>query len=391
MNRRKVTTLAALCATFFILIGSQSAQAAIVGNTSIVLNHASDWVVSLDVTPDDRYVFVTNYTDGSLSRFDSTDSTIVNTAVCSHPYGVSISPDGATAVVACSGNNALVFVDTQTLTFSQGPGGNTPIGVTYNHAGTRIYSTEEMADNVREMSVSNHLASTTVSVAGSGAQNPFYIAISPDDTKAYVSNFSGDNVSEIDLGTHTVTRTFTGFNHPLGLAVSADGNSLWVANSSPSANTVSLVDLDSGTITQTVTVGMGPREIALSPDGTQLAVANGAESTISLVDTASHAVTSTQNVGDPTTSTNGGIAGAWGIKYSHDGSKIYVANEYNGSLQTLTLDPALAPEPQNAADGGAVEKLANTGGPNWMSLGALGVLLSVAGALTLSATRRRTR
>jgi len=391
LRNRKVAAWSAIVAVFAVLVGAQSAQAAIVGNTSLVLNHASDWVVSLDVTPDDRYVFVTNYTDGSVSRFDSTDSSIVNTAVCAHPYGVSISPDGDTAVVACSGNNALVFVDTQTLALAQAPGGNTPIGVTYNHAGTKIYSTEEMADNFREISPSNHFSATTVSVAGSGAQNPFYIAISPDDTKAYVSNITGDNVSEIDLTTHVVTRTFTGFNHPLGLAVSADGNSLWVANSSPVANTVSLVDLDSGTLTQTITVGMGPREIALSPDGTQLAVANGAESTISLIDTTSHIVTSTENVGDPATSSNGGIAGAWGIKYSHDGSKLYVANEYNGSLQTLTLDPALAPEPQNTADGGSVEKLANTGAPQWLALAPLGAILVAAGAITLLALRRRTR
>ena len=379
----------AVAAVFAVLVGSQSAQAAIVGDASYVLGQSSDWVVSLDVTPDGRYVFVTNYTANSVARFDTTDSTVTNTSLCTHPYGVSISPDGTTAAIACSGSNALVYVNVNTLTTQQTPGGNTPIAAAFNHAGTKIYSASEVDDTFRAVDNSSRLSVSTVAITGTGWQAPFYIAVSPDDTKAYVSNIVGNTVTEIALDTLTVTRTFTGFNAPLGLEVTADGSGLWVASSNASANDVKYVDLNSGAVTHTVTVGQGPREIALSPDGSQLAVANGAESTISLIDTATFSVTATQPVGNPGTSSHDGIVGSWGIKYSPDGSKLYVANEYNGSLQAFTLDPALAADPQNTAGGGAVEKLANTGGPNWMSLGALGLLLAAAGSLTVLSRRRR--
>jgi YVTN family beta-propeller protein len=390
MNRRKITGIVALASTFLALLGSQSAQAAIVGNASYVLRQASDWVVSLDITPDGRYVFVSNYTNGSLSRFDTTDSSVTTATAGGNPYGVAVSPDGTKVAVACSGSNAVVYLDVATMNAQITPGGNAPIAVAYNHAGTKLYSASEMDDVFREINASSVFSVRTMPLSGSGWQAPFYITVSADDTKAYVSNIVASTVTEVDLTSLSVVRTFTGFNAPLGLAVSADGEGLWVANSAPSANTVQYVDLGTGTVTASVTVGNGPREIALSPDGSQLAVANGAESSISLIDTENRVVTSTQTVGDASTSSNGNISGPWGIKYSPDGSKLYVANEYNGTLQAFTLDPALAAEPRNTSSG-AVEKLANTGGPNWMSLGALGVLLSVAGALTLSATRRRTR
>ncbi|SBP86776.1 hypothetical protein [Thiomonas delicata] len=68
---------------------------------------------------------------------------------------------------------------------------------------------------------------------------PTGLAISSDGTTLYVANWSGPVIAgqpgpgfidSVDIATGNVTRLASGLNNPDGLALSADGNSLFVAN-----------------------------------------------------------------------------------------------------------------------------------------------------------------
>lgn len=404
MKRRVVSVWVAIATVFFVLVGSQTAQAAVVGTVDYLLDASNHWVTSTAVTPDGRYVFVTNYTNGSVSRFDTTTHAVTNVSVGSHPYGVAISPDGTTAAVACFGSNAIVYVNVATMNnTSIGAGGSGPMGVAYSHDGTKLYVVDETTDELREIDATTHATLNTVQITGSGWQASAYVAITLDDSKAYVTNIVGNSVTEIDLTTHTVTRTFTGFSGPRGLTLTADESGLWVGNSDPGSNVLSLIDLTSGTVSRTVTIGYGALEMALSPDGSQLAVGQGQENFISLVDTQTFQVTQAP-VGDPQASTgSNGKTGPWGVAYAPGGATLYVGVEYNGKLAALTLDPALAAPNNNSGgsnSGGlssssgssaGVTALANTGAPALAGFWALGALLTIAGASFLVARRRLNR
>jgi YVTN family beta-propeller protein len=399
VKRHIVSAWVAIATVFFVLVGAQSAHAAVVSTVDYVLHSPSDWVTSTAVTPDGRYVFVTNYFDGSVSRFDTSTHAITNVSVGSQPYGVAISPDGTTVAVACSGSNAIVYVDVNTMSNSSiGNGGSGPMGIAYNHAGTKLYVVDVSTDEFREINPTSHATLNTVQIPG-GSQYSAYVVITSNDLKAYVTNIGGNSVSEINLTTHAVTRTFTGFPGARGLALNADESGLWVGGTS---NTLSLINLSTGLVSQNVTIGNGALEMALSPDGSQLAVGQNLENFISLVDTQTFQVTQAA-VGDPQASTvTTGKTGPWGVAYAPDGATLYVSVEYNGKLAALTLDPALTAPNNNGGSsntsgsggssgsaGSSASALANTGAPALTGFWALGALLTIAGASFVYARRRR--
>jgi len=70
--------------------------------------------------------------------------------------------------------------------------------------------------------------------------------------------------------------------------VSADGKTVYVAN--PDSNSVSVIDAATGTVSHTVTVPGDPETLALTPNGQQLWVGQNSLGTVAVLDTASHAV-----------------------------------------------------------------------------------------------------
>ncbi|MFA7522924.1 MAG: YncE family protein [Halothiobacillaceae bacterium] len=63
-------------------------------------------------------------------------------------------------------------------------------------------------------------------------------------------------------------------------------------------NTVSVIDTATNAVTATVAVGSQPDGVAVSPDGTRVYVANYIDGTVSVIDTATNAVVDTVTVGN---------------------------------------------------------------------------------------------
>jgi YVTN family beta-propeller protein len=69
---------------------------------------------------------------------------------------------------------------------------------------------------------------------------------------------------------------------PASIAISPDGEELYVSNSGNS--TISVIDIRARAVISTVPVGASPRGVAVSPDGKQIVVANSGDNSVSIID-----------------------------------------------------------------------------------------------------------
>lgn len=117
---------------------------------------------------------------------------------------------------------------------------------------------------------------------------PFGLALSPDEKRLAVSNWGDRSVSLLDAETlHVITKVTVG-GHPNDIVWAKDGR-LFVANAN--SDTVSVVR--NGKVIETIAVGLGrqfaigaaPVGLAVTPNGNRLYVANSGSNCIAVVDT----------------------------------------------------------------------------------------------------------
>jgi YVTN family beta-propeller protein len=159
-------------------------------------------------------------------------------------------------------------------------------------------------------------------------QNPNSIRLSHDASTLYAT--SGDAagiVNIIDLSKRKVKSKIPVGHTPEGMALSADGKSLYVANRFSS--TVSVIDLNNNKVTTTIPVIREPRSLCVTPDGKTVAVANFlpaqastasvVASQITLIDAATGSIRT--NITLPS-----GAQSLTGITCSSDGRYIYAVH-----------------------------------------------------------------
>ena len=109
---------------------------------------------------------------------------------------------------------------------------------------------------------------------------------------------------------------------PVGIAINAFGNRIYVTNANDS--TLTVINGFDNTVLRTVNVGSTPQGVAVNPQGTKVAVANLDGPGVSIIDTNSYAVT-TLNAG------NAPI----GVIFSPTGSRLYVSNFISNTISVF--------------------------------------------------------
>src|SRR4029077_14517801 len=106
-----------------------------------------------------------------------------------------------------------------------------------------------------------------------------------------VANAANDNVSVINTATNTVIATITVGDDPNGIAITPNGNFVYVANFE-SAN-VSVISTSTNTVVATInTTGEAPLRVAISPNGNFVYVTDVNDG-MSVISTASNTVVDT--------------------------------------------------------------------------------------------------
>jgi YVTN family beta-propeller protein len=283
-----------------------------------------------------RNAVVTDRDSDSITIFDVGSGALVapligtGAAAGTEPFGVAITPDGATAYVTNqSGPGSTDGGSVSTIDIGGGaPGaqigavGAGPIGVAITPDGKRAYVASR---NVSTVSVIDTATSSVIGApiaVGDEESRDRGVAITPDGSRVYVARFGDDLVSVID----TATNLLIGAPIPVGdgpreLAVTPDGKRVYVTNyeESVTGNSVSVIDTATNAPAgPPIPVGSGPRGIAITPDGSRAYVANNGDKTVSVIDTATNTV-----IGSPIPV---GIAPV-GVAVTPDGSRALVAEE----------------------------------------------------------------
>jgi DNA-binding beta-propeller fold protein YncE len=158
---------------------------------------------------------------------------------------------------------------------------------------------------------------TVVHGAPPAMNGPLGIAIAPNGATAYVTNSNANTVTPVAIGSSTFslgTPIRVG-NGPAAIAISPNGATAYVSNFN--SNTVTPLDLTTSPATpgRPIRVGAGPWSIAVSPNGRWVCVSNSEGQSVSVINTASRAVTLLQLTSAPQA-----------IAVAPDGDVAYVAN-----------------------------------------------------------------
>ena len=299
------------------------------------------------------------------------------------PLAMTLSPDGHALIVSNNGYQrpTLRVLDLDRQTVSVVTIDDAWLGLAWHPDGQRLFSSGAASNTVQEMSWTNgrlragakyNVAKTVAPVRAnstrpSASAQTFVggIAVHPDGTRLYAVHVFGQFVSALDLATHEVIATadlpaepYTSLlsadgdtlfvslwgggrvmmfdpktlapkgeiavgEHPNAMALSADGNRLYVACAN--TNSVWSIDVWAKKATEQISIslfpkappGSTPNALAISPDGKRLAVANADNNTVAMVDISK----------DAGARAVGFIPSGWyptGVLFSRDGKQLFV-------------------------------------------------------------------
>ena len=273
-----------------------------VGEVAVVASDASGESAPIGLVVR-RLAWATNFTDRSVSAL-SVDGTRVELLgrvpidVAPGPFAVEFTPDGATAVVACSSGflppaivqalapgappgDTVAIIDVPTgrirATVRTGEASR-PTGIAIAPDGSVAWVTNYATSTITVIDLAAGLAVGEIPVP----RQPEELAVDGDGRHLLVASDAG-TASVVDARARRVIATFpTGGNDPSGVALSADGRTGWVTNSFTDASlgedgTLSVVDLAdpaAPVVVSTIADGIGPTpyDVRLSPDGRRAVV-----------------------------------------------------------------------------------------------------------------------
>ena len=201
-----------------------------------------------------------------------------------------------------------------------------------------LFYFEPYSNGVTSYTTNAGATPTLLQTFSSGASvNGFQAVVRGDQAFAYVDygvSAPTQTIQVINTATQAIVQTVTlpSGNNPLFMVFSPSGSTLYVANGTANNVLVYSVGTTTGLLTQTSTIGLGsgsqPRGIGISPDGTTLYVANLTASTLSVINTATNAVTATVAL----------AAGAQpaALAMNSAGTFIYLANIGNNTVSVVS-------------------------------------------------------
>ncbi len=189
----------------------------------------------LEVTPDGRYVLVTNWCTWDLSVVDTAaGEEVARVGIGRYPRGVAISPDSGTAYVAVMGGSEIAVVDIAAAVAGAGDDavrtfdgvGRGPRHLNLSPDGRWLYATLNKDGEVVKVDT------TTGEVVGAvrTGEQPRSAALSADGTALFVVNYESDTVSRVRTSDLEVLESVPVDHHPIGITYDALTQRIWVAS-----------------------------------------------------------------------------------------------------------------------------------------------------------------
>ena len=179
------------------------------------------------VTPDQRYVLVSDWCSYALSVVDRASMREVKRIPLGpYPRGIVVSPDSSKAYVAIMGGRDVAVIDLRSLTtgWIRNVGGG-PRHLVLDPTGRYLYATLNKDGQVVKVDTAS---GTVVGRVATGNQ-PRSMDISPDGTALYVVNYESNNVAKVRTADLAVTQTIPTGVHPIGITYEPTRDRVWVA------------------------------------------------------------------------------------------------------------------------------------------------------------------
>lgn len=207
---------------------------------------------SATLSPDDSRLYVTNNTSNNISIVDTATDTVVATMpVASQPQRLAVSPDGTRGYLTASPNTVQVLDLVNRTVIASIVTGNLPNAIVLNAAGTRAYVAYAGDSTVRVLDTTTNTMVGSVALGTNKAPNG--IVLSPNQQTLYVSQFLANQTVEIDVATLTLGTAYTVGARPYGIDITADGSRVYVANRD--GGSLSVIDTAAHAVVDTISLG----------------------------------------------------------------------------------------------------------------------------------------
>jgi gliding motility-associated-like protein len=278
------------------------------------------------------YAYITNSRDSTISVINLYSQKIIATPkVGNTPIYIAVSPDGTTVYVSNFYGRSVSVINVATnLVTGTIPVAVEPAGLAVSPDGNKLYVCDSTIVSVFSTASPNkNLANITI------GEYPNSVAFSPDGSTAYVTNNYSikNNVSIINTATSKVTGFLTAGTDPTGVLVNPNGKYLYVANTYD--NNISVFNTATNLLVTKIPVGTGPLGIAFSPDGQTLYVSNSGDNSTSKLAPGSVSVINLSNNKVITTIPLGGSTYPLGISVTPDGKQVYVVNDNTNNVSII--------------------------------------------------------
>ncbi len=286
--------------------------------------------------------------------------------VSDRPLGMVMSPDGKLLAVSTGSNfgpRSLQLINTATTSVFQSiPVGDSFVGMAFDSGGEHLYVGGGRDNDVKVLQRQddgNYRVADSIVIRDSA---PSGLALSADGKTLYVALNLKHALAVVDVSSRRVTEVPVG-SYPYGVIVS---RKIYVSNwggrrpekgdlvegdfpvvldkrGIPASGTVSVIDPGTRRVLRHIDVGLHPSAMALSPRGDRLYVANANSDSISVIDTAKDRPVGTINVRIYQSAPLGSAPNAMAV--SRDGRTLYVANGANNAVAVVSTakrgDPVL--------------------------------------------------
>lgn len=180
----------------------------------------------VEVTPDNKYVLVSNWCSYDLKVISIDDQKTIKTIkIGRYPRGIAISSDSKTAYVAEMGGSRIHVINLENFSVSYIPIGSNPRAIVLSPDDSMMYVTMNLSGKVASWNLLENKAGKSVAT-GKAARS---LAISNDGTALFVVNFSSDTVSKLRTRDMKILQTIKVCNEPIGITFDTPTQRTWVA------------------------------------------------------------------------------------------------------------------------------------------------------------------
>lgn len=178
------------------------------------------------VTPDDRYVLVTNWCTYDLSVISTRlGRQVKRISIGPYPRGIAVSPTGNAAYVAVMGGNELVRIDLRSWKTSRVGVGAGPRAAEFHPSGRYVFVSLNAEGRVAKVD----LRTRTVRAKVSTGSAPRSLALAADGRALYVVNYESGTVTKLRTSDMKAVQTIEACYHPIGITYDRVTRRVWVA------------------------------------------------------------------------------------------------------------------------------------------------------------------